>query len=232
MTTPDLPTLRRLLAEAGPLPWAEDHGDIVYDLDNQHGPSVVADDVMPDKAVLIVAAVNALPGLLDRIEKLERDVAKADAYEGHLRGMLDRSAAAPATQATLDRLTAEVETLTRERDEARSDAQREAAEVVRALDAVTEARRERDEARATIARDANYIEHQRHLLEQNSGELSRCERELADAEAAIERARAAVADAEREADKPSDHQVAFINRARGARLVLEAIDADRPKEDR
>ena len=61
---PDTAELRRLLTEATPGPWGAKGM-------NFYGNHMVLGTSSAVNADLIVAAVNALPGLLDRIEELE-----------------------------------------------------------------------------------------------------------------------------------------------------------------
>lgn len=77
--TVDTAELRRLLAEATPGPWRTEVGGQVWSWVRPNGRRFVATTryrTHPEdapNAALIVAAVNALPGLLDRIEELEAE---------------------------------------------------------------------------------------------------------------------------------------------------------------
>lgn len=97
MTAPDIVALRELLAKATPGPYKRtspgvdcwpgcapswrDRRVIQDHLKGDKHARVVADTMRAPDAALIVAAVNALPALLDRIEQLERerDAAQGDA---------------------------------------------------------------------------------------------------------------------------------------------------------
>lgn len=66
--------LRRLLAESTPLkrPWAYKIADFGYHTITSPTAQLQVCDALPQvEAALIAAAVNALPGLLDEIERLE-----------------------------------------------------------------------------------------------------------------------------------------------------------------
>jgi len=75
---PDRARLRELLADATPTPWASDPAapcDFGGDLQGSEGEwnefvGAASDDV---DTALIVAAVNALPALLDRLDELEAE---------------------------------------------------------------------------------------------------------------------------------------------------------------
>lgn len=72
----DIAALRELLAKATPGPWDWD-GDgpaAVFALDADGAQDAHVADSSPLDAALICAARNAVPGLLDRIEALERSV--------------------------------------------------------------------------------------------------------------------------------------------------------------
>lgn len=79
----EIARLRELLAKATtPGRWAVTTDGIVPEADDG-GPDfcAVANNAEPDDAALIVAAVNALPALLDRLEAAERVVAAARAID-------------------------------------------------------------------------------------------------------------------------------------------------------
>lgn len=68
--TPELEELKKLLAEAekqSPLPWYT-NGTSLFD----DATYKLCDYLDPPEAALIVAAVNALPGLIARVEENER----------------------------------------------------------------------------------------------------------------------------------------------------------------
>lgn len=81
--------LRELIASAH-LPWTSegierelDDGDHAYDVDGPLGGWIAHVDTLAD-AQLIAAAVNALPGLLDRLERAEAEVQRLrDTVRGH-----------------------------------------------------------------------------------------------------------------------------------------------------
>ncbi len=81
MTPADINQLRDLLAQATPGPWAvhygyklphikADDGRYILEAGTVYGPRTKAD------AALIVAAMNALPSLLDEVERLRADAAR------------------------------------------------------------------------------------------------------------------------------------------------------------
>ena len=82
--TPDLAELRRLLADGTPGPWSTVSGaGNVWHFRDEGAPVVVAGHQcaaprVPD-ALLIAAAVNALPALLDAAEERDDLAAKLDA---------------------------------------------------------------------------------------------------------------------------------------------------------
>lgn len=107
----DIEALRESLAKATPGPWSVKPGtapesgtDLLVHVGARPGRDTVAlqDHCMgfvhrgQDDAALIVASVNALPGLLDRIEELERELDTDDvrivALEKELRKMLTADA--------------------------------------------------------------------------------------------------------------------------------------------
>ena len=85
VTPADIARLRELLAKATPGPWVSESdlgGDYLYS--NETRRVILGEDYsstcLPSKETyaLIVEAVNALPAILDRLEKLERFVADVD----------------------------------------------------------------------------------------------------------------------------------------------------------
>ncbi len=105
----DLPSLRALLAAATPLPWF-DRGRHISRVPDNTGMgatlhtnliAVIADQ---SDAALIAAAVNALPGLLDRIAELEAACARLEAAYDRL-AMIGP----PAFVGTVDELEAFLE---------------------------------------------------------------------------------------------------------------------------
>ena len=84
--------LRELLSKATPGPWCiEEDGFHIVNTACEHvcGEMSGASDV---DALLIVAAVNALPELLDRLEKLEAALPRLVEAVNALPGLLDRLA--------------------------------------------------------------------------------------------------------------------------------------------
>jgi hypothetical protein len=67
--TTDIDALRALLRNASPPPWQHVDGETI--VDSADGTSLV-ETTRPDDAALIVAAVNALPHLLDELKELRR----------------------------------------------------------------------------------------------------------------------------------------------------------------
>jgi hypothetical protein len=111
MTAPDTRALRELLAKATPRPWASTENDfyISGDMDADNSSAIVAVELERPDAALIVAAVNALPSLLDALGALraERDAMRETLQRvviGLFMGMDD---------ATRDRLLDEARNLAR-----------------------------------------------------------------------------------------------------------------------
>lgn len=111
MTEPNgvtLEELRALLAKATPRPWYVVHGvalcEVALPADHaEQFPDLSAVDFVdvnaPDlegNAALIVAAVNNLPALLDRLEQAEADRDAAVARAERYREALEKIAAAPS----------------------------------------------------------------------------------------------------------------------------------------
>jgi hypothetical protein len=76
MTAPlDLDALDALLAKATPRPWLRDGSCVYIHADDMH----IAEADRHTDARLIVAAVNALPGLIAHVRALELVIAEVDA---------------------------------------------------------------------------------------------------------------------------------------------------------
>ena len=175
MTDPDTKALREALAKAQlKLPIRQYHDEACRgngDFEDANGYLGHAE--YDEDAALIVAAINALPALLDRSDELDHVKAERDEAlclaEGPstlldlARGAIERGFALAAAESALA-------TALRERDEARRErevirkSRMEEGEALRAQ-CVT-ALRERDEARRLLARYANEtpLGHQPHMI--------------------------------------------------------------------
>lgn len=71
MTTPDIAALRKLIADASPGPWEVADDGLVWTTEPIPGDPVSGSTEVED-ARLIAAACNALPHLLDEVERLRR----------------------------------------------------------------------------------------------------------------------------------------------------------------
>lgn len=69
----DITALRRLIAAASPGPWETGDDGLVWTTEPIPGDPVSGSTEVED-ARLIAAARNALPGLLDEVERLRRDL--------------------------------------------------------------------------------------------------------------------------------------------------------------
>lgn len=81
MTAPNIPELRRLLAEATPGPWEADGGEFVMPTDPDTEMSVEPAGVFGKRwrkdAALIVALRNDTPALLDLLDDMATDLSEA-----------------------------------------------------------------------------------------------------------------------------------------------------------
>lgn len=86
MTTPSPAAVRALIEKASPLPWRIDEDGSMLDA---NGDYCAGPDAEESTNALSCAAVNALPGLIDRIES---DARRIGALEAFVRDMSELTA--------------------------------------------------------------------------------------------------------------------------------------------
>ena len=89
----DRTELRRLLEAASPVPWSTPRPSRSYapykvmdgrGYDRSYDLAYTVEDTLGDNAEFIVAAVNALPGLLDQLDAVEAALARVRALADHI----------------------------------------------------------------------------------------------------------------------------------------------------